>query len=98
VEVTASYLKLGAITDEYREARQSFMKDGTNTKVVELITTGQHSKPIVMIGRGEGGGGMVDVFNLFGNRVASVQAAKNNAGMVGVNKLSGEPSKVLSAD
>jgi hypothetical protein len=45
---------------------------------------------MVSVGIAEGGGGIVDVYNPLGKRVATLQSTKTNCGMVGVYDQNGE--------
>ena len=54
--------------------------------------------PRVTMQIGKGGGGMVDISNALGKRVASIQADKKNCGNVMVSDQNGEPKQFLTAD
>lgn len=60
----------------------------------KILDRGFHD-PRVVIGLGEGGGGMVDVYNVFSKPVVAIQSNKANRGAVYVNDVNGKSGNVL---
>jgi hypothetical protein len=95
-DLTPNSLRVATFTDEGRRAIER--QKQTEGKDNETKNAGLPEDRIaVRVGTGEGGGGMADFYNPFGNRVASMQSNKANAGSVILWDLNGKESKGLAA-
>ncbi|MBU4272302.1 MAG: hypothetical protein KKE86_14320 [Planctomycetes bacterium] len=80
------------LADEKGQARASL---AVKEEGPWLVLIDEKGKPAVTICDGNGGGGILEVFNPLGNSVVNVQANKENHGMVAVCDHNGEPKRAL---